>query len=101
MSLNYTQIQMASIRLRPTLGNSQWMQLNREKVVAAFPVDWSSANKIQLPMGFAFKMLGVGWKETSDLVVAFMWLEKLGLVESRSLPDDPSSLVVRRKLINR
>lgn len=98
--LNSFQIQMASLRLRPTLGNSQWMQLNKEKVLAAFPVDWSSANKIQLPLGFAFKVLGVEWKETSDLVIAFMWLEKLGLVESKSLPDDPSSLLVRRKPIN-
>lgn len=98
--LNSLQIQMASVRLRPTLGNSQWMQINKEKVVAAFPVDWSSANKIQLPLGFAFKMLGVEWRETTDLVIAFMWLEKLGLVESKSLPDDPSSLLVRRKQIN-
>lgn len=98
--LNSLQIQMASLRLRPTLGNSQWMQLNKEKVVAAFPVDWSSASKIQLPLGFAFKVLGVEWKETSDLVIAFMWLEKLGLVESKSLPGDPSSLLVRRKPVN-
>ena len=99
--LNSLQILMASFRLRPTLGNSQWMQLNKEKVVAAFPVDWSSANKIQLPLGFAFKMLGVEWRETTDLVIAFMWLERLGLVESKSLPDDPSSLLVRRKPIDR
>lgn len=98
--LNSLQIQMASLRLRPTLGNSQWMQINKEKVVAAFPVDWSSANKIQLPLGFAFKVLGVEWREATDLVIAFMWLEKLGLVESKSLPDDPSSLLVRRKPIN-
>jgi hypothetical protein len=98
--LNSLQIQMASLRLRPTLGNSQWMQLNKEKVLAVFPVDWSSANKIQLPLGFAFKVLGVEWKETSDLIIAFMWLEKLGLVESQSSSNDPSSLVVRRKPIN-
>jgi hypothetical protein len=76
------------------------MQLNKEKVAAVFPTVWSSANKIQLPLGFAFKMLGVEWRETSDLVIAFMWLEKLGLVESQSSSDDPSSLVVRRKPIN-
>lgn len=99
--LNSLQIQMASIRLRPTLGDSQWMQINKEKVVAAFPTDWSSASKIQLPLGFAFKVLGVEWKETCDLVIAFMWLEKLGLVESKSLPNDPGSLVVRRKIPNR
>lgn len=98
--LNSLQIQMASIRLRPTLGNSEWMQLNKEKVAAVFPTVWSSANKIQLPLGLAFKVLGVEWKETSDLVVAVMWLERLGLVESQSSLDDPSSLVVRRKPIN-
>ena len=55
----------------------------------------------RLPLGFAFKVLGVEWKETSDLVIAFMWLEKLGLVESKSLPNDPESLVIRRRIINR
>ena len=99
--LNSLQIQMASIRLRPTLGNSQWMQVNKEKVMAVFPTDWSSASKIQLQLGFAFKVLGVNWKETSDLVIAFMWLEKLGLVESKPLPDDPESLAIRRKILNR
>lgn len=99
--LNSFQIHMASLRLRPTLGDSQWMRLNKEKVAAAFPVEWSSANKIQLSLGFTFSVLGVNWRETSDLVVAFMWLEKLGIVESKSLSDTPDSLVVRRKIINR
>lgn len=92
---------MASLRLRPTIGDSQWMRLNKEKVAAVFPVEWSSANKIQLSLGFTFRVLGVNWRETSDLVVAFMWLEKLGIVESKSLSDTPDSLVVRRKIINR
>lgn len=87
---------MASIRLRPTIGNSQWMQRNQAIILKSIPSEWTPANNVQLRLGFALKTLGVNWVATNDLAIAFMYLERLGLVESWSKEDSAESLVVRR-----
>lgn len=87
---------MASIRLRPTIGNSQWMQRNQAIILKSIPSEWTPVNNVQLRLGFTLKTLGVNWVATNDLAIAFMYLERLGLVESWSKEDSAESLVVRR-----
>lgn len=87
---------MASIRLRPTIGNSKWMQANQAIILKSIPSEWTPPNDVQLRLGFTLKTLGVDWVATNDLVIAFMYLERLGLVESWSREDNAESLVVRR-----
>jgi hypothetical protein len=86
----------ASIRLRPTIGNSKWMQANQAAILKSIPNEWTPPNNVQLRLGFTLKTLGVSWVTTDDLVIAFMYLERLGLVESWSREDNAESLVVRR-----
>jgi hypothetical protein len=89
-------ILMASIRLRPTIGNSKWMQANQAIILKSIPSEWTPPNGVQLRLGFTLKTLGVNWVTTNDLVIAFMYLERLGLAESWSREDNAESLVVRR-----
>lgn len=94
--MNQVSILTASIKLRETIGNSYWMELNKAAILKPIPTEWTSANKVQLQFGFALKVLGVNWSTTDDLVIAFMYLESLGLVESWTKSDNTKSIVVRR-----
>ena len=86
--------------LRSTIGNPQWFRSNYYEVVKAVPQNWTSVHNLILPFGFAIKVLGVDWREEAQVILALMWLNQLGISESRIDPhgakDNPMSLIVRR-----
>lgn len=94
--INKYDIIKASISLRATIGDSQWMQANQASILEPIPSSWVSAGELELPLGCRLRSLGVNWTTTNDLVIAFMYLERLGLVESWSNRGDARSLLIRR-----
>lgn len=94
--INKYDIIKASISLRATIGDSQWMQANQASILEPIPNNWVSADELGPLLGYRLTSLGVNWATTKDLVIAFMYLEHLGLVESWSKRDDARSLLIRR-----
>lgn len=94
--INKYDIIKASISLRATIGDSQWMQANQASILEPIPSSWVSADELGLPFGYRLKVLGVNWTTTKDLMITFMYLERLGLVEFCSNKDDAKSFVIRR-----
>jgi len=88
--------------LRSTIGNPQWFRSNYSELIKAIPREWTSVHNLILPFGFAIKILGVEWRQEAQVALAIMWLNHLGIAESRIDPhgakDNPMSLIVRRSL---
>lgn len=90
------------LRLRPTLGDPEWLKTNHQSVMQALPTTWTSAadGDFLLRFGFAIKCLGVEWREMSEVVLALAWLQKLGWCEARVDPHAAAGsirgLIIRR-----
>lgn len=88
MSDPRTAIIESAKRLRPTLGSTEWLQINRRGMSFALPLSWVSAkdDSFLLRFGFALKIAGVKWTEKVDLIIALQWLDRIGIAESLGRP---------------
>ena len=88
-------------RLRPTLGNRDWLERHRETLRVLFPPSWSRINDpdVQVRMGISLTMLGVEWHEPGELQLIIHWLHRLGMVELEPFvtPRGQQVLMVRRR----
>ena len=89
-------------RLRPTLGNRNWLERHRETLRVIFPPTWTPAQDPELVvrLGITFKMLGVAWVDPQELLLAIHWLQQLGMVETHTLVGAPGRgqvLLLRRR----
>lgn len=84
--------------LRLTLGNLRWLKVHFSEVVNSIPEQWTCVQNLILPFGFRIKCMGVEWRQESQIVVALLWLNHMGIAESRI---DPHAAPGTRSLIYR
>jgi hypothetical protein len=95
-----TQASPQAERLRPTLGNQDWIRRNRAMLRVLFPPTWTRLDDPELVvrLGVTLKMLGVNWQEAGELVTIVRWLDRLGCVEAQPFVTQQGTggLAVRR-----
>ena len=84
--------------LRSTLGNLPWLKDHFDEVVSSIPKEWTCVQNVILPFGFRIKCMGVEWRQESQIVAALIWLNHMGIAESRV---DPHAAPGARSLIYR
>lgn len=73
----------SAARIRPTLGNSHWLQSNKRIIHGSLPASWTLSTDSNFRIQFAYCLtnLGVRWREQSDLALAIAWLVRVGIAE--------------------
>ena len=83
--------------LQETLGNDAWMKTNLEAIRSWFPVQWEYPSPdFMHQVGFKMKLLGIDWRENTDLGKAFAFFERTGIIERNGIP--PTIQIRRRPL---
>lgn len=78
-----------------TLGNTEWLKANEDKVKALFPEVWTHQSNLNLlQLGFQMKLLGIDWRSQSDLAGCMAFFERTGFLlrEGLTVKRNPRSL---------
>lgn len=74
------------------------MRAHFDEVVNSVPSKWTCVEDLILPFGFRIKCMGVEWRQEGQVVAALIWLNHMGISESRI---DPHAAPGTRSIIYR
>lgn len=72
--------------IQQTLGNESWVRANANALRNVFPINPVQVDLTLLTsVGYKLKLMGVEWREESDLPNMFSFLQRLNIIEVKAL----------------